>query len=99
MRGLLLLNTRRRQASCGFAVFMLLAVLSAGVFYARAHGDDKAIRKLNSFVQATKPDTPSARAFRAGRDMIESENWQQAAAGFQDFVKEHPRDKDVDAAL
>ena len=99
MRGLLLRNTRRRQASYGFAAFMLLALLSAGVFFARAHCDDKAIRKLNSFVQATKPDTPSARAFRAGRDMIESENWQQAAAGFQDFVKEHPRDKDVDAAL
>ena len=99
MRVLFLLNTRCRLASCGVGVFMLLALMFAGVFYARASGEDQAIQKLNSFVQATKPDTPAARALRAGRDQIEAENWPQAAAGFQDFVREHPKDKDVDAAL
>jgi HEAT repeat protein len=99
MTALFLLRTRRRQTSCGVGVFMLLAIMSAGVFYARASGEHKAIQKLNSFVQATRPDTPAARALRAGRDQIEAENWQQAVAGFQDFVREHPKNKDVDAAL
>ncbi len=98
MRALLLLNTRRSQKRCGVVVFVLLAVISTVVFYTRANAEDKAIEKLNSFVQA-KPDSPAAKALRAGRDQIEAENWQQAVAGFQDFLREHPKARDVDAAL
>lgn len=99
MRFSMLLTTPRRRAGLGLVVLMLLAVFT-GVFYAHASGsDDKDVQKLNNFVQNSKTDTPAARAFRAGRDMIESENWSQAAATFQGFVKDYPKDKDVDAAL
>lgn len=100
MRFSMLLNTQRRHAGYAWVVIVMLAVMSAGPLYVRvARSDDQDIQKLNSFVQGSKGDTPAARTFRAGRDLIESESWPQAAAKFQDFVKEYPRDKDVDAAL
>jgi HEAT repeat protein len=100
MRFSMLLTARRRQASYGFAVLMTFALLFAGAFYSRAaRSDDQDIQKLNSFVQSSKTDSPAAKTFRAGRDLIESEDWPQAAAKFQDFVKDYPKDKDVDAAL
>jgi HEAT repeat protein len=97
MKFSILPTTRRRQTTYGLAV---LAVMCAGVFYVHAaYSDDQDIQKLNRFVQGSKPDTPAMKMFREGRDLIESENWPQAAEKFQGFVKEYPKDKDVDAAL
>jgi HEAT repeat protein len=37
--------------------------------------------------------------FREGRDLIEAQNWPQAAEKFNNFISEFPRDRDLDAAL
>jgi HEAT repeat protein len=78
--------------------FVILLSASAGVS-AQSYRLDQDLWKLNRFVQAGKTDGPSTKAFREGRDQIEAGNWQQAAEKFQTFVKEYPKDKDVDAAL
>jgi TolA-binding protein len=41
----------------------------------------------------------AAKSLRAGRDLIEEENWQAAARSFRDFLATYPRHRDVDAAL
>jgi HEAT repeat protein len=100
MKFSILPTTRRRQTTYGLAALAVLAVMCAGVFYVQAgHSDDQDIQKLNRFVQGSKPDSPAMKTFREGRDLIESEDWPQAAEKFQGFVKEYPKDKDVDAAL
>ena len=72
----------------------------AGVVRARlAYGYDQDVQKLNRFVQTTDGNTPAAKAFREGRDLIERENWPQAAEKFNSFVSDFPKDRDVDAAL
>jgi HEAT repeat protein len=82
-------------------VLVLLLVLSvATVVRARlAYGYDQEVQKLNRFVQTTDSNTPAAKAFREGRDLIEHENWPQAAEKFNSFVSAFPKDRDVDAAL
>ena len=78
----------------------LAAMGIAGVVHARlAYGYDQDVQKLNRFVQSTGGNTPAAKTFREGRDLIESENWQQAAEKFNSFISAYPKDRDVDAAL
>lgn len=55
------------------------------------------LAKLNRFVQTG--NTPSMKLFRAGRDLIENEEWAKAAETFRSFITTYPRDSDVDAAL
>lgn len=79
---------------------LLLALGVTGVVRARlAYGYDQDVQKLNRFVQTTDGNTPAAKAFREGRDLIERENWTQAAEKFNSFVSDFPKDRDVDAAL
>jgi len=55
--------------------------------------------KLNRFIQKASASDDALKAFRQGRDLIEDENWDRAAATFNSFVSEYPKHKDVDAAL
>ncbi len=96
----LLTRGRRQTARYSLAGLLLLAVGCAGLIQTPpAYGHDQDIQKLNRFVQTSKPDTPAMKLFREGRDLIEGENWPQAAARFNSFVGSYPNDKDVDAAL
>lgn len=81
-------------------LFLLLALGVAAMVRAEfAYGYDQDVQKLNRFVQTSGGNTPAAKVFREGRDLIERENWQPAAAKFQSFVSDYPKDRDVDAAL
>jgi HEAT repeat protein len=62
-----------------------------------AYGSNQDLAKLNRFVQTG--NTPAMKLFRAGRDLIENEEWAKAAATFNSFIQTYPRDNDVDAAL
>jgi HEAT repeat protein len=79
---------------------LLIALGVAAVVRARlAYGYDQDVQKLNRFVQTSGGSTPAAKVFREGRDLIERENWPQAAEKFHSFVADFPKDRDVDAAL
>jgi HEAT repeat protein len=92
-------NNRARVRNA-LVLVLLLALGVAGVVRARlAYGYDQDVQKLNRFVQTSGGDTPAAKAFREGRDLIEREDWQQAAEKFNSFVASYPKDRDVDAAL
>lgn len=94
-----LLN-RARHERYSVAAFILIALSFAAVVSVRlVYGKDQDVQKLNRFVQTSRSNTPAMKAFREGRDLIESENWQQAAEKFQGFIAEYPKDRDVDAAL
>jgi HEAT repeat protein len=81
------------------AVLLLLLSMGALVSTRLAYGHEQDVQKLNRFVQASRSDTPAMKVFREGRDFIEAENWQRAAERFQGYVREFPKDRDVDAAL
>src|SRR4029453_3269784 len=55
--------------------------------------------KLNRFLQGANAKDDAMKIFREGRDQIEEENWNGAAAKFISFIKSYPNHKDVDAAL
>ncbi|PWT79805.1 MAG: hypothetical protein C5B44_06340, partial [Acidobacteria bacterium] len=65
----------------------------------RAYKLDQDIAKLNRFVQSGKSNPASAQLLREGRDLIESQHWQQAAEKFNELIKGFPKDRDLDAAL
>jgi HEAT repeat protein len=91
-------HSSRVRLGVGFLMIVLVAV----VFLVQtrfAYGYDQDIAKLNRFVQNNRANTASMKVFQEGRDLIESQNWQQAAERFNDFIKGYPKDKDVDAAL
>ena len=91
--------TIRKPATRYTLVALFALVVAFGCFRApHVRADEQDIQKLNRFVQA-KADSPAMKMFREGRDQIEAENWTQAAAKFETFVRDYPRDKDVDAAL
>src|SRR5437764_1154153 len=99
MTAMMHLLKRNRPARYGLVALCALVITLAGFFRAQtARADDQDIQKLNRFVQ-TKVDSPAMKMFREGRDQIEAENWAQAAAKFDAFVRDYPKDKDVDAAL
>jgi HEAT repeat protein len=92
---------RPRQLRIALALLAVLGVTSGLMFGSRlVYGHDQEIQKLNRFVQQSpKPETPAMKTFREGRDLIEAENWQQAAEKFGAFIKGYPKDRDMDAAL
>ncbi len=96
-----LLNGGRHGAvRYGLAGLLMLAIGLAGLIATRpAYGHDQDIQKLNRFVQTSTKDTPAMQLFRAGRDLIEVENWPKAAEKFSAFVSAYANDKDMDAAL
>jgi HEAT repeat protein len=94
---------RRLPAKRATVIALALAVVSvvaSGALLASAAGAGGAnqdLAKLNRFVQTG--NTPAMKMFRAGRDMIENEEWAKAAEAFRRFIDTYPRDNDVDAAL
>ena len=57
------------------------------------------LKKLNRFVQTTSASDSAASAFRAGRDLLEDDKWEAAEEHFRDFIRDYPKNKNVDAAL
>ena len=57
------------------------------------------LSKLNRFIQSSNVKDDAMKVFRQGRDQIEDENWNGAAATFISFVTDYLKHKDVDAAL
>jgi HEAT repeat protein len=78
----------------GFTLVVSVALVARATL---AHGAHQDLAKLNRFVQTG--NSPSMKLFRAGRDMIENEEWAKAAETFRSFITTYPRDNDVDAAL
>lgn len=85
-------SIRTRAAS-----FALVALLTACLAHAPVRADGQALRKFNEFVQSS--DTPAMRLLREGRDLIDSEQWAQAAEKFSRYVNAHGQERDVDLAL
>jgi HEAT repeat protein len=84
----------------GLAVLMIVSLSLAGVLRTRqVFGNDQDIQKLNRFVQTPRTNPAAMKALKEGRDLIESERWEQAAQKFDGFISEYPKDRDVDAAL
>jgi HEAT repeat protein len=54
---------------------------------------------LNRLVQGASGNDAATKAFTQGRDLINEEKWDRAAATFNKFVSEFPSDKNTDAAL
>jgi HEAT repeat protein len=95
-RRLYLLLTRRASSfALLLPAFAALFVFASDAWLVRGANQDLA--KLNRFVQTG--NTPAMKMFRAGRDMIENEEWAKAAEAFRRFIDTYPRDNDVDAAL
>jgi HEAT repeat protein len=84
-------NLRISLLSC---VFLVLALVGSAVEGASAQ--DTA--RLNRLVQGNTASSPSMVIFREGRDLIAEESWPKAARVFNDFVRDYPNDKNVDAA-
>jgi HEAT repeat protein len=89
-----------RRTPLGIALLVALALSVVGVIQTRqAFGNDQDVQKLNRFVQTPRSNPAAMKTFRDGRDLIESEKWQQAAEKFDAFINQFPKDRDVDAAL
>jgi HEAT repeat protein len=92
-----------KRRAAGVAAVALVAaafVIASGALIGRgavARGASQDLAKLNRFVQTG--NTPAMNMFRAGRDLIENEEWVKAAETFRGFINTYPRDNDVDAAL
>src|SRR5678815_1496306 len=92
--------SRISRSPLGLAVLIILSLSLAGIVHSRqAFGIDQDVQKLNRFVQTPRSNPAAMKTFRDGRDLIESEKWQQAAEKFDAFINEFPKDRDVDAAL
>ncbi|MCA1567506.1 MAG: HEAT repeat domain-containing protein [Acidobacteria bacterium] len=94
------LLTRRANSFALLLACAALFVFASGAWLTRgavARGANQDLAKLNRFVQTG--NTPAMKMFRAGRDMIENEEWAKAAEAFRRFIDTYPRDNDVDAAL
>jgi HEAT repeat protein len=84
---------------------VLLSALVAGGLFGRgarnamAGASAQELGKLNRFIQSSDAKDEAMKVFTQGRDQIEDENWDGAAATFSSFVASYPKHKDVDAAL
>lgn len=90
----------KRAAGIALTLAVVLIVVASGASLAHVAGERDAnqdLAKLNRFVQTG--NAPAMKLFRAGRDLIENEEWAKAAETFRGFVETYPRDNDVDAAL
>ncbi|HEV2881120.1 MAG TPA: HEAT repeat domain-containing protein [Pyrinomonadaceae bacterium] len=100
-RRLRILLSRRASSFALLSAFAAVLVCASGAWLVRgaavARGANQDLAKLNRFVQTG--NTPAMKMFRAGRDMIENEEWAKAAEAFRRFIETYPRDNDVDAAL
>ena len=82
----------------GLRAALVAALTIPGIFLPTvARGDDQDLKKFSQFVQAS--NSASVKILREGRDLIDAEQWAQAAQKFNQFVQSYPKDKDVDVAL
>lgn len=91
-----------RRTTARPSLTLTIAVFAAGIIvlliYTHvAYGSDQDIKKLNQFVQSS--NSPAMKVFREGRDLIEEEQWARAAEKFNSFIRNYPKDRDIDAAL
>src|SRR5687767_6577473 len=87
-------NAGKTARLCLMILLLLASMPSSYVF-----GREQDIEKLNRFVQASDSSNAAGQTFRKGRDLIEEEQWEEAAETFGDFIDDYPKDKNVDAAL
>ena len=92
----------RRRPSLGALIMLALAinglVTLVGIIRP-VHAYNQDLEKLNRFVQTSNASSDEVAIFRAGRDLIADEAWQDAAKKFGDYIKKYPSGKEVDAAL
>lgn len=78
----------------------LLAAAFAGLLLALSAAPARAQQYkelLNRFVQSDNDSAMSA--FTQGRSFVDAQQWAQAAAAFDRFVTQYPKDRNADAAL
>src|SRR5215468_1134678 len=98
-------NYRRLRRPLLLGGLVLLSALVAGGPIGRgarnavAGASAQELGKLNRFIQSSDAKDEAVKVFQQGRDQIEDENWDGAAATFISFVAGYPKHKDVDAAL
>ena len=80
-----------------FIVGAILTMVIAPSTFAQFLSSD--FVKLNRFVQTTNSNDNAMKSFRAGRDLIEGEKWEQAEKRFRDFLRDYPKHKESDAAI
>ncbi|MCP9495791.1 MAG: HEAT repeat domain-containing protein [Pyrinomonadaceae bacterium MAG19_C2-C3] len=91
-------TSRRLCLALLLTTVVVLSVMSGAFGFGR--GAAQELDKLNSFVQSQgSANNAASRKFREGRDLVGEENWERAAERFRDFVNDHPKDKNLDAAL
>lgn len=92
------LNAFKTFRPSGRALLVAAAAAALALSAAGRPAPGQDLRKFNQFVQTG--DTPALRMLREGRDLIDAEQWEQAAEKFGQFVNTYgKRDKDVDVAL
>jgi HEAT repeat protein len=98
-------NHRRLRRQLLLGGLVLLSALVAGGLFGRSSRNAvsgayaQELGKLNRFIQSSDAKDEAMKVFRQGRDQIEDEDWNGAAATFISFVADYPKHKDVDAAL
>lgn len=97
-------NQQLRRLLLLSGLVLLSALVLGGLFgrsarQAVAGASTQELGKLNRFIQNSDGKGEAMKVFRQGRDQIEDENWNGAAATFTSFVVDYPKHKDVDAAL
>ncbi len=92
--------TRRNQIRpAALLTALALVVLLGGASPASAQLFTPERDMLNRLVQGASGNDPATKAFIQGRDLINEEKWDGAAATFSKFVRDYPADKNADAAL
>lgn len=96
-----LISRRNQIRTSGLAagLVMALALFLAGASPASAQLFTPERDMLNRLVQGASGNDPATRAFTQGRDLINEEKWDGAAATFSKFIQDYPADKNNDAAL
>ncbi|HKY03410.1 MAG TPA: tetratricopeptide repeat protein, partial [Blastocatellia bacterium] len=88
---------QRVKANVGLALALVL--ISSSVVTGQSRGQGRQIEKLNRFVQTSDTSSASSQRFRKGRDLIADEEWAEAVTAFDSFIREYPKDANIDAAL
>jgi HEAT repeat protein len=83
----------------GLVAALALFILLPGATRASAQRFTPERDMLNRLVQGASGNDPATKAFIQGRDLINEEKWDGAAATFSKFVNDYPSDKNTDAAL
>jgi HEAT repeat protein len=86
----------RPRASRVFTTLLLLVSTTAGTAASITAQD---ARRNSRPAQTTAASEAAAKLLREGRDLLEGERWDQAAATFARLLEEYPRDANAAAAL